>query len=128
LYTEEKKYDGNSDSFDYKYNVFIDLCEKAELLIDAYFKAFFIMLKEAALKHYYTTCKTDPRMTQLADLCSSVRSTFEGAEYKRSMLTKWNVLSLQQVISKNPDKDTKTCLHLLVEELRTTQMNLDISL
>jgi hypothetical protein len=32
------------------------------------------------------------------------------------------------VISKNPDKDTETCLYLLVEELRTTQMNLDISL
>jgi hypothetical protein len=104
------------------------LCEKAELLIDAYFKAFFIMLKGAALKHYYTTCKTDPKMTQLADLCYSIRNTFEGAEYKRSMLTKWNVLSLRQVISKNPDKDTETCLHLLVEELRTTQMNLDTSL
>jgi hypothetical protein len=64
------------------------LCEKAELLINAYFKAFFIMLKEAALKHYYTTCKTDLKITQLADLCYSIRNTFEGAEYKRSMLTK----------------------------------------
>jgi hypothetical protein len=44
------------------------------------------------------------------------------------MLTKWNALSLRQVISKNPDKDTETCLHLLIEELRTTQINLDISL
>jgi hypothetical protein len=88
LYTKEKKYGGDGDSFNYKYNIFIDLCKKTELLINAYFKAFFIMLKEAALKHYYTTCKTDLRMTQLADLCSSVQSTFEGAEYKRSMLTK----------------------------------------
>jgi hypothetical protein len=88
LYTEEKKYGGDGNSFDYKYNIFIDLCEKAELLIDAYFKAFFIMLKEAALKHYYTTYKTDLRITQLADLCNSVRSTFKGAEYKRSVLTK----------------------------------------
>jgi hypothetical protein len=94
LYTEKKKYGGDGDSFDYKYNIFIDLCEKAELPIDAYFKAFFIMLKGAVLKHYSTTCKTDPRMTQLADLCSSVQSTFEGAEYKRSMLIKWNTLSL----------------------------------
>jgi hypothetical protein len=88
LYTEEKKYGGDSDSFDYKYNVFIDLCEKAELLINAYFKTFSIMLKRAALKHYYTTCKTDLKITQLADLCYSIRNTFEGAEYKRSMLTK----------------------------------------
>jgi hypothetical protein len=94
LYTKEKKYGRDGDSFDYKYNVFIDLCEKAELPIDAYFKAFSIMLKGAALKHYYTTCKTDLKMTQLADLCYSIRNTFEGAEYKRSMLTKWNALSL----------------------------------
>jgi hypothetical protein len=104
------------------------LCEKAELLINAYFKAFSIMLKGAVLKHYYTTCKTDPKMTQLADLCYSIHNTFEGAEYKRSMLTKWNVLLLRQVISKNPDKNTETCLYLLVKELRTTQINLNISL
>jgi hypothetical protein len=88
LYTEEKKYGGDGNSFDYKYNIFIDLCEKAELLIDAYFKAFFIMLKRAVLKHYYITCKTDLKITQLVNLCYSIRNTFEGAEYKRSILTK----------------------------------------
>jgi hypothetical protein len=88
MYTKEKKYGGDGDGFDYKYNIFINLCKKAELLINAYFKAFFIMLKEAALKHYYTTCKTDLKITQLADLCYSVRNMFKEAEYKRSMLTK----------------------------------------
>jgi hypothetical protein len=34
LYTEEKKYGRDGDSFDYKYNIFIDLCEKAELVED----------------------------------------------------------------------------------------------
>jgi hypothetical protein len=86
------------------------------------------MLKGAALKHYYTVCRTEPRMTQLADLCNSIRNTFEGAEYKRSMLAKWNVLSLRQTISKNPNKDIETCLQLLVEELHTIQMNLDTTL
>jgi hypothetical protein len=88
LYTKKKKYDRDGDSFDYKYNIFIDLCKKAKLLINAYFKAFFIILKGAALKHYYTTYKTDLKWTQLADLCYSVRNTFEGAEYKKSILTK----------------------------------------
>jgi hypothetical protein len=88
LYTKKKKYGRDSNSFNYKYNIFIDLCKKAELLIDAYFKAFSIILKEAALKHYYTTCKTDLKITQLADLYYSIRNTFKGAEYKRSMLTK----------------------------------------
>jgi hypothetical protein len=88
LYTKEKKYDRDGNSFNYKYNIFINLCKKAKLLIDAHFKAFFIMLKRAALKHYYTTCKTDLKITQLADLCYSIHNTFEGAEYKRSILTK----------------------------------------
>jgi hypothetical protein len=88
LYTKEKKYGKDGDNFDYKYNIFIDLCKKAELLINAYFKAFSIILKGAALKHYYTTCKTDLKMTQLADLCYSIRNIFKGAEYKRSILTK----------------------------------------
>jgi hypothetical protein len=63
LYTKKKKYNRNSNSFDYKYNIFIDLCEKAELLINAYFKAFSIMLKRAVLKHFYTTYKTNLRIT-----------------------------------------------------------------
>jgi hypothetical protein len=88
LYIKKKKYDRDSNSFDYKYNIFINLYKKTKLLINAYFKAFFIMLKGAVLKHYYITCKTDPRITQLADLCNSVQRTFEGAEYKRSILTK----------------------------------------
>ena len=67
-------------------------------------------------------------MTQLADLCNSVQSTFEGAEYKRSILTKWNTLSLHQIISKNSDKDIKTCLQLLVKELHIIQMNLNTNL
>ena len=67
-------------------------------------------------------------MIQLTDLCNSLWNTFKGAEYKRSMLTKWNALSLYQIISKNTDKDIEACLQLLVEELRTTQMNLEITL
>jgi hypothetical protein len=88
LYTKEKKYGKDGDSFNYKYNIFINLCKKAELLINAYFKAFFIILKAAVLKHYYMTYKTDLKITQLADLCYSVHNTFKSAEYKRSILTK----------------------------------------
>ena len=122
---EEKKYGGDGDSFDYKYSIFTDLCEKAKLPMDAYFKAFSIMLRGAALKHYYMSCKTDPNMTRLTDLCNSVRNVFEGAEYKRSMLTKWNALTLRQIIANNPNKDVESSLQLLIEELRATQMNLD---
>ena len=72
MYTEEKKYGGDGNSFDYKYSIFINLYKKVELLIDAYFKAFLIILRGAALKHYYTTYKINLIIIQLVDLYNSV--------------------------------------------------------
>ena len=68
LYTEEKKYSREGDSFDYKYSIFINLCEKVELPRDVYLKVFLTILKGAAFKYYYMTCKLNLRMTQLVDL------------------------------------------------------------
>ncbi|KHJ31984.1 hypothetical protein EV44_g3858 [Erysiphe necator] len=91
---------------------------------DQYFKAFSTMLKGAALKLYYTSIKPNPLITTIKGLCENIRETFEGNEYKRSMLTKWNNTSLKSIMEKNPEKDVELCLQLLIEDLRTTQMAL----
>jgi hypothetical protein len=39
LYTDEQKYSGDSDNFDFKYSMFLDLCERTEAR-EAYLKAF----------------------------------------------------------------------------------------
>lgn len=124
IYTDDLKYSGEGESFDYKYNIFIDLCEKVEIPSEAYFKAFSTMLKGTALKHYYTSIKPNPRITQLCEICDNIRQTFEGEEFKRSMLTRWNNITLRSVIEKNPSKDIETCLQILVDELRSIQMSL----
>lgn len=124
LYADEYKYSGEGDSFDFKYGIFIDLCEKAEVPKELYFKAFSKMLKGTALNHFYTSIKTDPCITQLFEICENMRQTFEGEDFKRTMLTKWNNTTLQTVLSKNPGKDIETCLQILIEELRATQMTL----
>lgn len=124
IYTEDLKYSGEDDSFDYKYGIFIDLCEKAEIPKNIYFKAFSSMLRGAALKHFYTSIKTNTHITNLSEACENMRETFEGEEYKRSMLTKWNNISLRTVITKNPGKDIEFCLQNLVEELRIIQLSL----
>ena len=128
LYTEEKKYSREGNSFDYKYSIFINLCEKVELPCDIYLKAFSTILKGVMLKYYYIIYKPNPRMTQLVDLCNSIYNTFKEAEFKRSILMKWNVLLLHQVIEKNSDKDIEIYLQILIKELCTTQMTLNTNL
>ena len=86
------------------------------------------MLKGAALSHFYTVCKPNPRITQLIELCDNIRNAFEGTEYKRSMLTKWNTLTLRSIVEKHPDKSIESCLQTLIGELRATQINLDRNL
>ncbi|KAI0993133.1 hypothetical protein K3495_g15051, partial [Podosphaera aphanis] len=124
IYTDDLKYSGDDDSFDYKYGIFIDLCEKVEVPRDAYFKAFSTMLKGAALNHFYTSIKTNPRITQLFEICEDIRNTFEGSEFKRSNLTKWNNMTLKTILENNPEKNVESCFQLLVNELRSTQMML----
>lgn len=124
IYSQDHKYSGDGDSFDYKFGIFVDLCEKTDFPEDQYFKAFSTMLKGAALKHYYTSIKPNPLITTIKGLCENIRETFEGNEYKRSMLTKWNNTSLKSVMEKNPEKYVELCLQLLIEDLRTTQMAL----
>lgn len=125
LYTDEQKYSGNIDSFDFKYSIFLDLCERTEILREVYLKAFPTMLKGAALNYYYTSCKSNPYITSLQDLCANIKQYFEGAEHERNTLMKWNDLTLKKTLEKNPGKSIKDSLQLLVQELRALQLGLE---
>ncbi|KAI0996973.1 hypothetical protein K3495_g11212 [Podosphaera aphanis] len=124
IYTESQKYCGEGGSFDFKYGIFIDLYEKVDIPREEYFKAFCTMLTGTALRHYYTSIKPNPRITQFPEICKSIRQTFEGPEFKRNMSTRWNNLTFQTIIDDNSSKSIETCLQLLIDELRTTQMSL----
>ena len=54
-YTEEQKYDGLNDSFDFKLNIFYDIYNRSRLLPKGYTKAFPTMLKGLALAYYYNS-------------------------------------------------------------------------
>ncbi|KHJ31564.1 hypothetical protein EV44_g3446 [Erysiphe necator] len=124
IYSQDHKYSGDGDSFDYKFGILVDLCDKTDIPEDQNFKAFSTILKGAALKHYYTSIKPNSLITTIKGLYENIRETFEGNEYKRSILTKWNNTSLKSVMEKNPEKDVELCLQFLIEDLRTTQMAL----
>jgi len=125
LYTDEQKYSGDSDNFDFKYSIFSDLCERTEVPREAYLRAFPTMLKGAALNYYYTSCKSNPYITSLTDLCGNIKQHFEGAEHERNVLTKWNDLTLRKELDKNPGKSIEDCLQLLVQKLRALQLGLE---
>jgi len=57
MYTEDNKYSGEDDNFDFKLTIFYDLCSRADVPQEAKVKAYPIMLRGLALDHYYTNLK-----------------------------------------------------------------------
>jgi hypothetical protein len=53
MYTEESKYRGNGDSFNFKLAIFYDIYGCADILYKAKVKAFPIMLKGLVLNFFY---------------------------------------------------------------------------
>ena len=101
MYTDEQKYDGISNSFDFKLTIFLNICKRLGLLLKGYIRAFLTMLKGLALNHYYNS---DLSTRAFTDAYKHVRQFFEGPEYHRKNLNEWNGLSLRMVLNKNLGK------------------------
>ena len=111
LYTEESKYSGEDDNFDFKLTIFHDLCDRADVPPKAKTKAFPTMLRGLALDHYYSNTSIRSTLTlPFEDLCNLIRQYFKGAEYKRGVLARWNSITLRQVMDKNPGKSATESL------------------
>jgi hypothetical protein len=63
------------------------MCDRADVSQSAKLKAFSTMLKGLALDYYYSNMSTGILIT-FDEVCFSLRNYFEGAEYKRSILSK----------------------------------------
>lgn len=123
IYTDDQKYSGVGDSFDFKLTIFYDICNRSGLPQDGYMAAFPTMLKGLAQAHYYN-CSLSTKPFDAA--CAHMRNFFEGPEYYRKNLTEWNAITLQGVINDNPEKSVSQCLQLLVDKLCTQQHAIDI--
>jgi negative regulator of genetic competence, sporulation and motility len=129
LYTDKAKYSEKNDNFSFKLIMFNDMCDRVDVSSETKLKAFLIMLKELALNYYYDnmTSKNKNHSITFDDVCVSIMSYFKDAEYKRSILNKWNNLTLKSVMSKteNEEKSMNECLQLLIKELRHLQHELE---
>ena len=125
--SDEYKYKGDLlDSFDYKFTIFADNCQKASLPPEALPQAFSTMLAGAALEYYYTSCRN--QNLDITALYERLRSRFEGEEYRRNMLREWNSTTLRQMIQEQPDKSKEVVFRTIVQRLQNLQRGLDIEL
>ncbi|KAI0995466.1 hypothetical protein K3495_g12711 [Podosphaera aphanis] len=104
IYTEEQKYSGTNDSFDFKMRFFFDICNRADVPHEAYLKALPTMLKGLALDIYY--------INELSSMISTQN------------LSEWNSINLKTVIVANPGKSISDYLLLLVQEVTKLQHGL----
>ncbi len=129
LYSDETKYSEENDNFSFKLIMFNDMCDRVNVSFEIKLKAFLTMLKELALNYYYAnmTSKNKNRSIIFDDVCASMMNYFEDVEYKRSILNKWNNLTLKSVMSRteNEEKSMNECLQLLIKELRYLQHDLE---
>ncbi len=129
LYSDEAKYSEENDNLSFKLIMFNDMCDRVDVSFETKLKAFSTMLKELALDYYYAnmTSKNKNRSIIFDDVCVSMMNYFEDAEYKRSILNKWNNLSLKSVMNRaeNERKSMNECLQLLIKELRHLQHDLE---
>ena len=129
LYTnKDEKYSGGpTESFDFKFNLFLDLARRAEIPATALTRAFPIMLTDGALEYYYTSCQGLNNAT-IYDLYNRVSAHFEGDEHRRNMLREWNAINLRSMIRKAPEKKRSVIFHEMVQLLSKTQRGLHAEL
>ncbi|SLM40342.1 hypothetical protein LPUS_11101 [Lasallia pustulata] len=103
-YTNDNhKYSGEAmNSFNYKFIIFVDHCERAEVPQNALSKAFPTMLTGIALEFYYTNCQGKYHM--LNKLFAVLKNYFKGDEHKRNKLSEWNDINLRTAFQKKPDE------------------------
>ena len=85
LYTDEVKYSGEQDNFDFKFKIFQNYCLRAGVPKQAYTIAIPTMLRGLALKYYFTYLKD---LTLLENVYIGLKLYFKGDEYKRDILSK----------------------------------------
>ncbi len=130
LYSDDAKYDGENDNFSFKLIMFNNMCDRVDVCLEIKMKVFSIMLKNSPLNYYYLNMTSNDHSITFNDVCISMMNYFEDAEYKRSILNKWNNLTLNSVMSKaeNKEKSLNECFQLLIQEIRHLQHDLESTL
>ena len=121
IYKDDDKFSGTGDNFVFKVNIYYDKCRRVGLPPNAYLQGASIMLSGQAQTYHYS----NQGDTSFDGFCVKMRLFFEGPEWQRLNLTKWQTVSLNNTISANPTLTTTECLCQLCTNLETIQRGLD---
>jgi negative regulator of genetic competence, sporulation and motility len=90
LYSDEAKYSEENDNFSFKLIMFNDMCDSIDVSLETKLKALSTMLKKLALNYYYENMisKNKNHSITFENVCVSIMSYFEDAEYKKNILNK----------------------------------------
>ena len=123
IYKEEDKFSGTGDNFNFKVTIFYNKYRQVRLPPNAYIYSTSIMLSDQAQTYYYANCSDTSTFDQFY---SNIQLFFKGLEWQHFNLTKWQTLSLTDIISANPTLFTTKCLQKLYTKLNTIQQSIDL--
>jgi len=112
MYTEDNKYSGEDNNFNFKLTIFHNLYSRANMLQEAKVKAYPTILHSLALNYYYTNLKNITLTLLINQICDAIYNYFKGPKYRRGILGRWNLTILKSTIGKseNAGKSTLDCL------------------
>ena len=122
IYKDEDKFSSTGDNFNFKVTIFYDKCSRVGLPPNAYIHGASIMLSGQAQTYYYANCGNASTFDQFY---INMQLFFESPEWQRLNLSKWQTISLTDMISTNPTLSTTECLRKLYTELDTIQRDVD---
>ncbi|KAI0996762.1 hypothetical protein K3495_g11420 [Podosphaera aphanis] len=124
MYQEDYKYGGEpTESFNYKFGLFIDLTNKANLPNEALPIAFSSMLRGIALEYYHSNFHG--LNLSITELVHNFQNYFEGHEHRQNMLREWNSINLRSMWRKAPEKSKGLVFNEMVQHLLSIQRGLD---
>ena len=86
------------------------------------------MLCGLVFDYYYTNLKNNPFGIPFDKLYKATYNYFKRPEYRHNIFTQWNVIKLQTIIDKNPEKSITECLQILIKDLWYLQHSLNTKL
>lgn len=115
------------NSFAYKLVLIYDIFERENKLEEILFKAFPTMLTSQILDSYYSKISI-PKDVIFPKVCDLIQIDFEGVKYKRNILSRWKITSLNSIIVKNETKLVEEYLQLMINNLYHLQYRLSAKL
>ena len=125
IYTDDQKYSGVNESFNYKLRIFYDICKRSKLPLVGYAKAFLTILKSLIQDNYYNY-KLSGRL--FSNIYTHFRDFFEGPSYYYKNLNMQNATILLIIIQENAKNLIKECLQLFINKLYSLKYRLSPSL